>query len=243
MLLPACWVPLAALPYPGSGYHSQNGFAHPGGCTPAAVTTPAPIARAFLLFSLARLGLEIQVTLLQIGIPGCHVTPVPLFHTAAQVMNESTLRTDLLLKRLKSFEFLRGLDEATLVELAKSAAWKIFAPDAVIFWEGDIETVLFYLQYGWLKVIRTAPDGREQVLRFLGPGEIFNELGVFARRPNPATAIALADHHGRDAVLATLLGYPGQRPAGRSKSDRTIGRSVAVGFFTYEKEGRGSIAP
>lgn len=110
-----------------------------------------------------------------------------------QVMNESALRTDLLLKRLKSFEFLRGLDEATLVELAKSAAWKIFAPDAVIFWEGDIETVLFYLQYGWLKVIRTAPDGREQVLRFLGPGEIFNELGVFARRPNPATAIALEE--------------------------------------------------
>jgi CRP-like cAMP-binding protein len=32
-------------------------------------------------------------------------------------MNESMLRTDLLLKRLKSFEFLRGLDEATLVDL------------------------------------------------------------------------------------------------------------------------------
>jgi CRP-like cAMP-binding protein len=108
-------------------------------------------------------------------------------------MNESTLQTGLLLKRLQTFEFLRGLEDATLAELAKSAAWKIYAPDAVIFWEGDIETNLFYLQYGWLKVMRTAPDGREQVLRFLGPGEIFNELGVFARRPNPATAIALEE--------------------------------------------------
>ena len=109
------------------------------------------------------------------------------------MMSESTLQTDLLLKRLQSFEFLRGLEYGTLVDLAKTAAWKVYAPDAVIFWEGDIETNLFYLQYGWLKVMKTSLDGREQVLRFLGPGEIFNELGVFARRPNPATAIALEE--------------------------------------------------
>jgi CRP/FNR family transcriptional regulator len=29
------------------------------------------------------------------------------------------------------------------------------------------------------------------VLRFLGPGETFNEIGAFADRPNPATAVAL----------------------------------------------------
>ena len=108
-------------------------------------------------------------------------------------MKEAKLLNDLLLKRLKSFEFLRGLENETLVELAESAAWKIFAPDAVIFWEGDVETNLFFLQYGWLKVMKTSPEGREQVLRFLGPGEIFNELGVFAKRPNPATAIALEE--------------------------------------------------
>jgi CRP/FNR family transcriptional regulator, dissimilatory nitrate respiration regulator len=88
---------------------------------------------------------------------------------------------------------LRGLEDATLLELAKSAAWKIYAPGSVIFWEGEVETHLFYLQYGWLKVIKTGPDGREQVLRFLGPGEIFNEIGVFAKRPNPATAMALEE--------------------------------------------------
>jgi CRP-like cAMP-binding protein len=104
-----------------------------------------------------------------------------------------TMQTDLLLKRLKTFEFLRGLENETLYDLAKSATWKVYSPDAVIFWEGDIESNLFYLQYGWLKVIKTGPDGREQVLRFLGPGEIFNEIGVFAKRPNPATALALEE--------------------------------------------------
>jgi CRP/FNR family transcriptional regulator len=108
-------------------------------------------------------------------------------------MKKPNMQIDLLLKRLDTFEFLRGLEQAILVELAKSAIWKVFAPDAVIFWEGDIETHLYYLQYGWLKVIKSAPDGREQVLRFLGPGEIFNEIGVFARRPNPASALALEE--------------------------------------------------
>ncbi len=118
----------------------------------------------------------------------------------------------ILLKRLQTFEFLRGLDTTTLRELASSADWKIYAPDAVVFWEGDIETNLFYLQYGWLKVIKTAPDGREQTLRFLGPGEIFNEIGVFAKRPNPATALALEEagiwRIPRNALEKVLFAHP-----------------------------------
>jgi CRP-like cAMP-binding protein len=103
------------------------------------------------------------------------------------------VQTDTLLKRLKTFEFLRGLESKTLERLAKSAIWKVYAPNAVIFWEGEVETNLSYLQYGSLKVIKTGPDGRQQTLRFLGAGEIFNEIGVFAKRSNPATAIALEE--------------------------------------------------
>lgn len=102
-------------------------------------------------------------------------------------------KPDILLKRLKTFDFLRGLDAATLSRLADSAVWKVYPPNAVVFWEGDIETNLFYLQYGSLKAIKTAPDGREQVLRFIHTGEVFNEIGVLARKPNPATAVALEE--------------------------------------------------
>lgn len=98
-----------------------------------------------------------------------------------------------LVKRLHTFDFLRGLDEATLSRLADSATWKVYPPNAVIFWEGDIESNLYYLQYGSLKAIKTAPDGREQVLRFVHEGEVFNEIGVLAKKPNPATAVALEE--------------------------------------------------
>ncbi len=99
----------------------------------------------------------------------------------------------VLLKRLKAIEFLRGLDDQALAGLSQSASWKVFAPNDVIFWEGDTETSLYYLQYGSLKILKSAPDGRQQVLRFISAGETFNEIGVLARRPNPATATALEE--------------------------------------------------
>jgi CRP/FNR family transcriptional regulator len=101
--------------------------------------------------------------------------------------------TDILLKRLQTFEILRGLDDETLACLARSATWKVFPADAVVFWEGDMESNLYYLQYGSLKALKTSADGREQVLRFISAGEIFNEIGVLAKRPNPATAVALEE--------------------------------------------------
>jgi hypothetical protein len=50
------------------------------------------------------------------------------------------MQNDILLKRLQNFEILRGLDQEALSALAESAVWKVFAPDAVVFWEGDTET-------------------------------------------------------------------------------------------------------
>ncbi|MBV6393644.1 MAG: HTH-type transcriptional regulator Cmr [Anaerolineales bacterium] len=102
-------------------------------------------------------------------------------------------QTGALLKRLQTIDFLRGLDEAVLSRLAESAIWKIHPPNAVVFWEGDVESNLFYLQYGALKAIKAAPDGREQVLKFIHQGEVFNEIGALARKPNPATAVALEE--------------------------------------------------
>ena len=99
----------------------------------------------------------------------------------------------VLLKRLHTFEFLRGLDDEALTQIAESAAWKVYPPDAVIFWEGDKESTLYFLQYGSLKVLKSSPDGREQVLRFIHAGEVFNEIGALAKRPNPATAVALEE--------------------------------------------------
>ena len=120
--------------------------------------------------------------------------------------------SSILLKRLQTFEFLRGLEEADLHNLANSAVWKVFSPNAVVFWEGDSESNLYFLQYGSLKILKSSEDGREQVLRFISAGEMFNEIGVLAKRPNPATAIALEESGvwllPRQAMEAIILAHP-----------------------------------
>ena len=98
---------------------------------------------------------------------------------------------DRLCEHLQRVPYFAGLDAAALCELASLATWHEYASGAVIFLERDVNTGLYAVQEGWVKVVKFSLDGREQVLRYFGPGEIFSEIGIFMARPNPATAIAL----------------------------------------------------
>lgn len=83
------------------------------------------------------------------------------------------------------------LDDSALDDLAGHAQWRRYEPGEVVVLEGRGSSGLYYLESGWLKVVKNSPSGREQILRFLEPGETFNEIGVFTERPIPATAVAL----------------------------------------------------
>ena len=95
------------------------------------------------------------------------------------------------LDKLRTIAFLHTLDDATLADLAQHAIWREYASGAIVFLEGETAAAIYCLEWGWMKVSKSSLDGREQILRFLGPGETFNELSVFANKTNPATAITL----------------------------------------------------
>ncbi len=98
---------------------------------------------------------------------------------------------DTLAAKLLSLPMLQGLDPASLAQLVRSAIRRAYEPGGMIFLEGDTAAALYFVDTGWVKIVKTAPDGREQILYFLGPGELFGGIGVFVQRPAPATAIAL----------------------------------------------------
>ncbi len=118
----------------------------------------------------------------------------------------------ITIDKLRTMAFLNSLDDDAFAGLAQNAVWREYAPGAVIFLEGEHATAIYYLEFGWMKVIRSSLDGREQILRFLGPGEAFNELSVFANKVNPATAIALEAAGAwlipRAAVRQLLTSHP-----------------------------------
>ncbi|MDH3942636.1 MAG: Crp/Fnr family transcriptional regulator [Anaerolineae bacterium] len=92
---------------------------------------------------------------------------------------------------LSNVPYFSEIAEEDLENIAKQALPKEYGPDQVVFQEGDRSAGLFVVESGWFKVIKISPGGREQVINFIGPGEAFNALSLFADIPNPATAIAL----------------------------------------------------
>jgi CRP-like cAMP-binding protein len=117
-----------------------------------------------------------------------------------------------LVEQLSAIPFFSGLHETIIRELAQGAFWRDYESGEVVFLEGDRPYGLHYLQHGWLKISKTSPQGREQILQFLEPGTTFNAVGLFANQPNPATAIALEPAGvwilRRDAVMALLSRRP-----------------------------------
>ncbi len=105
-------------------------------------------------------------------------------------MTEPTV-IDQFVQQLRTVPLFKELDEATLQELAKGASRREYQTNEMVVLEGEALPGLYYVEYGWLKVVKISPTGREQTLRFLEPGETFNEIGVFTDQANPATAIAL----------------------------------------------------
>ena len=63
----------------------------------------------------------------------------------------------------------------------------------VIFSEGDEAAGFYVVSAGKIKIYKLSMDGKEQILHFFGPGELFGEVPVFAGKNFPAYAQALAD--------------------------------------------------
>jgi len=99
--------------------------------------------------------------------------------------------TEQTIRRLRAVPLFQTLDDATMARLAAETQWYEYRTGEVIVPEGEAQPGLYFLAYGYVKAVKYSAAGREQTLRVLEAGDTFNELSVFTRRPNPATAIAL----------------------------------------------------
>src|SRR5438105_962390 len=82
-------------------------------------------------------------------------------------------------------------DEEALRELAQASPVRTFDPGVALFHEGDPGTVLFLIEAGHVKVLRTGSDGQETLLHVYGPGECLAEMALVDGRPRSASAVAV----------------------------------------------------
>lgn len=94
---------------------------------------------------------------------------------------------------LKQSLIFSGLTDNELAELAQLCKVRRVVAEEFIFWEGDAPEWFYLLAEGKIKVIKHSSLGKEFIIAFFGPGEIFGEVAVFENRSYPASAQAVGD--------------------------------------------------
>ncbi|MBN2109071.1 MAG: Crp/Fnr family transcriptional regulator [Deltaproteobacteria bacterium] len=96
-------------------------------------------------------------------------------------------------KQLSHIPLFQGLEPQYLQTLARMAIKKFFKRGETVFAEGDPGTGFHIITTGRVKVYKTSPDGKEQILHIMSQGEPFGEVPVFTGQRFPAYADALTD--------------------------------------------------
>lgn len=92
---------------------------------------------------------------------------------------------------LRQVPYFRELAASDLSAIARCVITCTYQADEILFLEGDECRGLYIVRTGLVRIFKTSPDSREQVLRLMGPGDSFNEVPVFDGKPNPASVQAM----------------------------------------------------
>jgi CRP/FNR family cyclic AMP-dependent transcriptional regulator len=94
---------------------------------------------------------------------------------------------------LRRVPYFTDLPEPVLAALAAACVERRFSRGQLIFLEGEACAGLHIVGSGEVKIFKLSPQGREQILHRMGPGDTFNDVAVLDGGPNPASAAATTD--------------------------------------------------
>jgi CRP/FNR family transcriptional regulator len=87
--------------------------------------------------------------------------------------------------------FFAGLKSEELEPIVKLIVEKRFERDDMLFFEGEATESLIFLASGVVKLFKTSPDGKEQILSIAHPEETLNEVPLFNGGLNATSAQAM----------------------------------------------------
>jgi CRP/FNR family cyclic AMP-dependent transcriptional regulator len=153
------------------------------------------------------------------------------------------------------------LTDAELNFLVRRAVSRKFDDGEIIFSEGDPCPGMYVVESGFVKIFKTSPNGREQVLAIDGPGHSIAELPVFDGGSFPASGQAIKetsllfvskqDFHSlclqHPAVALKVLRVVGKRLRSlvgiiEELSFTTVRHRLAMALLRMAREGRKTAA-
>lgn len=94
---------------------------------------------------------------------------------------------------LKKVPLFASMNEDELSALATIAMERRYQKGRIIFMEGEPGEAIYFLKSGLVKVNKQDEDGREHILHYVNPGDVFAEVVLFDAGGYPATAEVVED--------------------------------------------------
>ncbi len=96
-----------------------------------------------------------------------------------------------VLKRMQELDLFRGVPAEKLRVLAERSRYRTYKAGEMFIGEADPAHAFYVVITGQIKLYKSSPEGKEQTLNLLRPGDPFGMCTAFAIDSFPANAMAL----------------------------------------------------
>lgn len=120
----------------------------------------------------------------------------------------------------------QGVDPAAVDALTSALEPVDFPRAHVIFTEGEPGDRLYIISSGKVKIGRSSPDGRENLLAVMGPSDMFGELSIFDPGPRTSTATTVTEVRAMTMDRSALREWIAKRPDIAEQLLRVIARRL-----------------
>ena len=98
-----------------------------------------------------------------------------------------------LLKQMQTLALFQGVPLEKLKALAERALYRTYKAGEMFIGDTDPAHAFYVIITGQVKLYKSSPEGREQTINLLGPGDPFGMCTAFAIESFPANAMALEE--------------------------------------------------
>lgn len=109
-------------------------------------------------------------------------------------------------------DLLAGIGEAQYAQILGRGDHMVLEAGRTLFRESDPAHRCYLVLSGRLKLAKLHEQGKEAIIRYVGPGEITAAIAVFTQKEYPVTAEAIGDTEvvgwGKQAMMKIMLEYP-----------------------------------
>ncbi len=117
---------------------------------------------------------------------------------------------------LRSVPYFTALSAEEIKRIENQVLERSFAKGEILFLEGEPCHGLYVVKSGRVRIFKSSPEGREQVLLIARQGDSFNDVPVFDGGPNPASASALEPSTVYVIPVESLLSLVADCPAAQA---------------------------